>query len=183
MSAGLTVIGTATPPRVSEVRAALRTLVESADRRRRAPRGSLPGDLPEGADGDRTWAVIGELLTDPPSAEENQRAVDHDQVGRLAVRLAVDKVLCVGSSRSVRALYQGTVMEGSWGDEARVVDSVGEAIDVLVADPEWSPRPGDTVVVAVPGLSAETVANRWREQTGHEVTVRPADAGIAGTHE
>ena len=71
----------------------------------------------------------------------NEAVVEHDHVGRLAVRLAVDKTLCVGESRAVRALHQGAVMEGSWGDEARLVATVDDAAATLDTD-DWRPAPG-----------------------------------------
>lgn len=94
----------------------------------------------------RTWAIIGELLT-AEALSENERVVEHDRLGRLAVRLAVDKTLCVGDSRAVRALYQGAVMEGSWGDEVRIVADPDEIAAVL-GDDDWTPMPGDTVLIA-----------------------------------
>ena len=50
----------------------------------------------------RTWAIIGDMGT-RDGLTENERVVEHDRVGRLAVRLAVDRTLCVGDSRAVRA--------------------------------------------------------------------------------
>jgi len=94
----------------------------------------------------RTWAIIGDLATGD-GLSENDSVVEHDRVGRLAVRLAVDKTLCVGQSRAVRALHQGAVMEGSWGDEARLVATVDDAAATL-ADDEWRPAPDDMVLVA-----------------------------------
>ncbi|GAB39093.1 hypothetical protein GOSPT_058_00460 [Gordonia sputi NBRC 100414] len=94
----------------------------------------------------RTWAIIGDMDT-RDGLTENERVVEHDRVGRLAVRLAVDKTLCVGESRSVRALHQGAVMEGSWGDEARLVETVDDAAATLDTD-EWRPAPDDMVLVA-----------------------------------
>ncbi|MFF0707309.1 UDP-N-acetylmuramoyl-tripeptide--D-alanyl-D-alanine ligase [Gordonia sputi] len=94
----------------------------------------------------RTWAIIGDMDT-RDGLTENERVVEHDRVGRLAVRLAVDKTLCVGESRAVRALHQGAVMEGSWGDEARLVETVDDAAATLDTD-EWRPAPDDMVLVA-----------------------------------
>ena len=94
----------------------------------------------------RTWAIIGDMDT-RDGLTENERVVEHDRVGRLAVRLAVDKTLCVGESRSVRALHQGAVMEGSWGDEARLVATVDDAAATLDTD-DWRPAPDDMVLVA-----------------------------------
>ncbi len=111
----------------------------------------------------RSWAVIGELDA-PDLPEENDRALAHDRVGRLAVRLAVDTVISVGESRSVRALHQGAVMEGSWGEEALLVADAAGALEILHAQV----NNGDVVLVASGGaadLSAVTDSlldsDRW----------------------
>ncbi len=91
----------------------------------------------------RSWAVLGELDA-PEARDENARALAHDRVGRLAVRLAVDTVISVGESRSVRALHQGAVMEGSWGAEALLATDASDALAILdeqLAD-------GDVVLIA-----------------------------------
>lgn len=171
MSAELTVLATAIPARIDDVTSGLRTLVESADRARRAG----AGDTGDGR-GRRTWAIIGELLVDGPDRDdENHRAVEHDRVGRLAVRLAVDKVLCVGSGRAVRALHQGTVMEGSWGDEVRQVQGFEELVDLFVDEPQWRPQPGDTVLWAV-GAPAGGIAAFIQDACHHPVTLRTLQA-------
>ncbi|GAA1462284.1 UDP-N-acetylmuramoyl-tripeptide--D-alanyl-D-alanine ligase [Williamsia maris] len=111
----------------------------------------------------RSWAVIAELDA-PELADENDRALAHDRVGRLAVRLAVDTVISVGESRSVRALHQGAVMEGSWGEEALLVADATAALEILNAQI----GDGDVVLVAAGragDLSAVTNAlldsDRW----------------------
>lgn len=91
----------------------------------------------------RSWAVIAELDA-PELADENDRALAHDRVGRLAVRLAVDTVISVGESRSVRALHQGAVMEGSWGEEALLVADAAGALEIL----REGLLDGDVVLVA-----------------------------------
>lgn len=70
------------------------------------------------------------------------------------MRLAVDVVIAVGETRVVRALHQGAVMEGSWGDEARMVADADAAVEMLVAEI----GDGDVVLVAGDGsdLSAVT---------------------------
>lgn len=93
----LTVITAPTGVTAAQVRVLLRTLAEVRDAlRASAESGRTP----------RTWAWLGELAVDA-GLTENEAVVEHDHVGRLAVRLAVDKTLCVGDSRSVRALTQG----------------------------------------------------------------------------
>ncbi|MEP9391302.1 UDP-N-acetylmuramoyl-tripeptide--D-alanyl-D-alanine ligase [Gordonia sp. VNQ95] len=177
MSEAITILAAPTSARTRDVARLLRTLVESADGARRVSRGAPPGVQPDRADAERTWAILGELRTDEadgPVRSANEHVVEHDLLGRLAVRLAVDKVLCVGaSSRAVRGMHQGAVMEGSWGDEARLAEDVEDALDLVVAEQAWTPHAGDTVLLAVPELSPETVAQRWRD-LGHEVTILAA---------
>ncbi|WP_237421655.1 UDP-N-acetylmuramoyl-tripeptide--D-alanyl-D-alanine ligase [Gordonia sp. SID5947] len=135
------------------------------------------GATPAGADQVRTWAILGELAADD-GLTENELVVEHDRLGRQIVRLAVDKTLCVGESRAVRALHQGTVMEGSWGDEVRMVATVDEARDLLTSD-EWRPGPGDVVLLAAADPAVAELVELWPEPGGiaggsaeHETTGR-----------
>jgi UDP-N-acetylmuramoyl-tripeptide--D-alanyl-D-alanine ligase len=88
--------------------------------------------------GRRSWAVLGEM------AELGDDAIsEHDRVGRLAVRLDVSRLVVVGMGRSVGAMHQGAVMEGSWGVEASLVADADAALAVLRAELQ----PGDVVLV------------------------------------
>ena len=131
----------------------------------------------------RIWALIGELdlPEDGPDSgrSENERVVEHDLVGRLVVRLAIDKTLCVGDSRSVRALYQGAIMEGSWGDEVRLVPDAAQALTVTVDDEQWRPAAGDIVVVAGPD-DLHAVVGQWQTVLGYELVWAGDDAAGAG---
>ncbi|AZG43702.1 UDP-N-acetylmuramoyl-tripeptide--D-alanyl-D-alanine ligase [Gordonia insulae] len=109
----------------------------------------------------RTWAILGELAV-AGGMTENDGVVEHDRVGRQAVRLAVDKTLCVGETRSVRAMHQGAIMEGSWGDEARMVADTDEARDLLTGDGDWRPGPGDVILLAAAGPEIVALAGLWR---------------------
>lgn len=129
--------------------------------------------LAESAGAGRTWAVIAELAS-PAGLTENQRVVEHDLLGRLAVRLAVDKTLCVGDSRSVHALHQGAVMEGSWGDEARIVESVDAAARLADTEPDWRPAAGDVILLAAAGADLDSVITAWSERGGWQVVDAPA---------
>ncbi|MGV9793509.1 UDP-N-acetylmuramoyl-tripeptide--D-alanyl-D-alanine ligase [Gordonia sp. NPDC003422] len=133
----LVVIRAETPASAREVRELLRTLADAGEQTRDA----------DGVRRGRTWAWLGELEV-PDGLSENERVVEHDRVGRLAVRLAVDKTLCIGDSRSVRALHQGAVMEGSWGDEVRIVDTATAARDLVREQPDWRPTAPDVILVA-----------------------------------
>ncbi|MFT3900329.1 MAG: UDP-N-acetylmuramoyl-tripeptide--D-alanyl-D-alanine ligase [Gordonia sp. (in: high G+C Gram-positive bacteria)] len=124
---------------IADGRSALRRLVEVA-----ADRGA--GSAHRGDDGSaRTWLVLGEL--DAADGDVQQSVVDHDLLGRAAVRLAIDKVVCVGQSRAVRAAHQGAVMEGSWGDEALLVDDTTALVQRWGGATGDVPGAGDVIAV------------------------------------
>jgi UDP-N-acetylmuramoyl-tripeptide--D-alanyl-D-alanine ligase len=86
----------------------------------------------------RSWAVLGEM------AELGEDAIlEHDRIGRLAVRLDVSRLIVVGTGRSMSAMHHGAVMEGSWGGEATMVADADAALALLRAEL----RPGDVVLV------------------------------------
>ncbi|MHA7283755.1 UDP-N-acetylmuramoyl-tripeptide--D-alanyl-D-alanine ligase [Arthrobacter sp. TMS2-4] len=114
---GVTVINDAYNANPESMRAALRTLAELGRGRR------------------RTWAVLGEMLELGESSIE-----EHDLLGRVVVRLNISKLVCVGPN--TRALFNGAVLEGSWGSEAVHVDDVEAAERLLAAELE----PGDIVL-------------------------------------
>ncbi|OBK29623.1 UDP-N-acetylmuramoyl-tripeptide--D-alanyl-D-alanine ligase [Mycobacterium asiaticum] len=92
--------------------------------------------------GRRSWAVLGEM------AELGDDAIsEHDRIGRLAVRLDVSRLVVVGTGRSMSAMHQGAVMEGSWGSDgdrgAVQVDGRDAALSLLRAEV----RPGDVILV------------------------------------
>ncbi|MCF8570778.1 UDP-N-acetylmuramoyl-tripeptide--D-alanyl-D-alanine ligase [Gordonia sp. HY002] len=120
--------------------------------------------------GRRTWAVFGELA-DGDGLDDNARALAHDGLGRQAVRVAVDKIIAVGTTRIVRALHQGAVMEGSWGDEAAFVATPAAAIDHMRTEPGYTPGPGDVVVIAGPADLAPALIDYWRDDVGLQVRI------------
>lgn len=86
--------------------------------------------------GRRTWAVLGEMR------ELGDRSIEeHDALGRLAVRLDISRLVCVGEA--TRALHLGACTEGSWGDESMLVPDVDAALELLRREVE----PGDVVLV------------------------------------
>lgn len=88
------------------------------------------------ANGGRTVAVLGEML------EMGDTSVEaHADIGHTVVRLGIDVVLVVGGG--AKPIFDSAVREGSWGDEAAYVDTMGEARDLLFE----LLRPGDTVLV------------------------------------
>lgn len=118
----------------------------------------------------RTWVILGEFA-DTEGRDENSRCVDHDVLGRLIVRLAVDKVIAVGEAvRTVRALHQGAVMEGSWGDEAELVASPEQAVARLRNPGGDVPAAGDIVLVSG-GDIGDALLTHWRDEAGIAVEV------------
>ena len=142
---GVTVVNDSYNANPDSVRAALKALVTMA-------RSGRSG-------GRRSWAVLGEM-----GELGDTSVIEHDRIGRLAVRLAVSKLIVVGSGRPLHGMYQGAVMEGSWGDEAVLVPDAAAAIDILTAEVE----PGDVVLVkASQSVGLWTVAEALL--SGHEV--------------
>ena len=91
-----------------------------------------------GASKRRSWAVLGEM------AELGDDAIpEHDNIGRLAVRLDVSRLIVIGTGRAMSAMHHGAVMEGSWGPEATMVDDADAALAVLRSEL----RAGDVVLV------------------------------------
>jgi UDP-N-acetylmuramoyl-tripeptide--D-alanyl-D-alanine ligase len=94
--------------------------------------------MARGARGRRSWAVLGEM------AELGDDAIsEHDNIGRLAVRLDVSRLIVIGTGRAMSAMHHGAVMEGSWGSEATMVADADAALAVLRSEL----RAGDVVLV------------------------------------
>jgi len=88
------------------------------------------------ANGGRTIAVIGEMLE---MGEASREA--HWELGHHAVRLGIDYLLVVGEG--AKPAFDAAVREGSWGDEAAFVGSIGDASAYLGE----RLQAGDTVLV------------------------------------
>ncbi|MEU6646806.1 UDP-N-acetylmuramoyl-tripeptide--D-alanyl-D-alanine ligase [Saccharomonospora sp. NPDC046836] len=124
---GVTVLNDAYNANPESVRAALKTLASMSHQR-------------------RSWAVLGvmgELGADTVSA--------HDEIGRLAVRLNINRLVVVGSEAA--AMHHGASHEGSWGEESVLVPDTDAAVALLRAEV----RPDDVVLV-----KASKVAALWR---------------------
>jgi UDP-N-acetylmuramoyl-tripeptide--D-alanyl-D-alanine ligase len=116
---GVTVINDAFNANPDSMRAALKALVAIGRAR-----------------GARTWAVLGEMLElGDTSADE------HDAIGRLVVRLDVNRLVVVGPG--AKPIHLGASLEGSWGNESAYVDTISEALELLRAEL----RAGDVVLV------------------------------------
>lgn len=121
-SGGPVVVSDGRPASPDTLRAALRVLVETVKR-------------PEL--GGRSWAVIG-----PLDVAEADRIQAHDEVGRLAVRFNVHRLVAVGLP--TRAMHAGAVLEGSFGEESVYVPDAGSAVSLVLA--QAGPR--DVLLVA-----------------------------------
>jgi UDP-N-acetylmuramoyl-tripeptide--D-alanyl-D-alanine ligase len=77
--------------------------------------------------GDRSIAVLGEMAELGEYADE-----EHDRIGRLAVRLNVQKLIVVG--HAARHIHNAAGLEGSWDGESVLVDTPEEAYDLLRED-------------------------------------------------
>ncbi|WP_243793230.1 UDP-N-acetylmuramoyl-tripeptide--D-alanyl-D-alanine ligase [Saccharopolyspora gloriosae] len=148
-SGGVTVINDAYNANPESVRAALKTLASMT-------RGK-PG---------RAWAVLG-VMGELGDAE----VAAHDEIGRLAVRLNIDRLVVVGDQ--ARAMHQGASLEGSWGEESVLVPDVDAAVALLRDEL----RPGDVVLA-----KASKVAALWRvaEQLTEQVTENTATEQAGG---
>jgi UDP-N-acetylmuramoyl-tripeptide--D-alanyl-D-alanine ligase len=115
---GVTVINDAYNASPDSMAAALKTLVQVVG--------------PE----NRSVAVLGEIAELGDYANE-----EHDRIGRLIVRLNVQKLIVVG--HAARHIHNAAGLEGSWDGESVLVDNVEEAYAVLREEL----REGDVVLV------------------------------------
>ena len=115
---GVTVINDAYNASPDSMAAALKTLAEIT-------RGSH-----------RAIAVLGEMAELGEFADE-----EHDRIGRLVVRLNIDKLIVVG--HGARHIHNAAGLEGSWDGESVLVDGLDEAYDRVEAEV----RSGDVVLV------------------------------------
>jgi len=105
-----------------------------------------------------SWAVLGEMRE-----LGSQSLSAHDELGRLAVRLDIGHLICVGEGTKV--MYLAACNEGSWADEAAWVPTSDDAYDQIVA----GVRPGDVILVkASRSVGLEHLVNRlladpWRK--------------------
>jgi len=88
----------------------------------------------------RSVAVLGEMAELGEYADE-----EHDRIGRLAVRLNVQKLIVVG--HQARHIHNAAGLEGSWDGESVLVATADEAYDLLSVEL----REGDVVLVKSSG--------------------------------
>jgi UDP-N-acetylmuramoyl-tripeptide--D-alanyl-D-alanine ligase len=94
----------------------------------------------------RTWAVLGSMLE-----LGDDSAMEHDAIGRLAVRLNISRLVVVGET--ARPMATGAQHEGSWGQEAMWVPDADAAYDLLSEEVES----GDVVLFK----SSRDAGLRW----------------------
>ncbi|MBK1788375.1 UDP-N-acetylmuramoyl-tripeptide--D-alanyl-D-alanine ligase [Prauserella cavernicola] len=126
-SDGLTVLDDSYNANPESMRAALKTLASMSKSK-------------------KSWAVLGvmaELGADTVSA--------HDDIGRLAVRLNINRLVVVGQQAA--AMHHGACHEGSWGEESVLVPDTDAAVALLRDEL----RPDDVVLV-----KASNSVQLWR---------------------
>ncbi|MEV0426744.1 UDP-N-acetylmuramoyl-tripeptide--D-alanyl-D-alanine ligase [Micromonospora sp. NPDC050495] len=103
----------------------------------------------------RTVAVLGYM------AELGDfEAEGHQQVGRLAAELGVDRLLVVGEPAA--PIHEGATAVGNWGGESVLLTDQAAAVEVLRGDL----RPGDVVLVKGSRYRTWEVVDALREATG-----------------
>ncbi|GAA0220146.1 UDP-N-acetylmuramoyl-tripeptide--D-alanyl-D-alanine ligase [Cryptosporangium japonicum] len=125
---GVTVVDDSYNANPDSVRAALKAL------RAMATPAPKQGEEPRGRR--RVWAVLGHMAELGDTSREQ-----HDAIGRLAVRLDIDRLVVVGPEAG--AIHAGAVLEGSWGEESVHVPDVDAAVELLGSQL----APGDVVLV------------------------------------
>ncbi|GAA3389933.1 UDP-N-acetylmuramoyl-tripeptide--D-alanyl-D-alanine ligase [Cryptosporangium minutisporangium] len=149
---GVTIVDDSYNANPDSVRAALKAL-----RAMSVPIAPAPDVGAEPRGRRRVWAVLGVMAELGESSREQ-----HDAIGRLAVRLDIDRLVVVGPEAG--AIHAGAVLEGSWGEESVHVPDVDAAVRLL----SEQLTPGDVVLVkasrsarldrVVDALLAESVA-------------------------
>ncbi len=86
--------------------------------------------------GQRSVAILGEMAELGEFSDE-----EHDRIGRLVVRLNIQKLIVVG--HGARHIHNAAGLEGSWDGESVLVESADEAYD-RISD---SLRAGDVILV------------------------------------
>ena len=115
--------------------------------------------------GGNTWAVVGEMRE---LGDESLLA--HDEVGRRAVRLGVDRLVGVGDG--ARAVVLGAASEGHYGGEAYYAHDQADALAHLVA----SVGPNDVVLfkasraIGLEELASAFIAHQGGPLNGSEVS-------------
>ncbi len=135
---GLTVVNDAYNANPESMRAALKTL-------------ALLGKPAAGRSGRRTIAVLGPMYELGPTTLD-----EHDAIGRLAVRLGIDKIVVVGPDAA--AIHTGARLEGA-REEPVLVDDVAAATALVAAEVRSDPAASIVLVKASRAAGLERVAD------------------------
>jgi UDP-N-acetylmuramoyl-tripeptide--D-alanyl-D-alanine ligase len=152
---GVTVINDAYNANPDSMRAALKALA-TVQRARRAA-------------GGRGYAVLGPMAELGPTSQ-----IEHLDLGRLAVRLDIARLIAVGED--ARPIHHGATLEGSWSGEASWVPDIDAALAMLRAEL----GPHDVVLVkASRAASLERLALAILQDgsTAHSMTADEQDEG------
>ena len=121
--------------------------------------------------GRRTIAVLGYLAELGEFEREG-----HEQVGRLAARLGVDRLVVVGEAAA--PIHNGATAEATWGGESVLVTDQTAAVEAL----RQELRPGDVVLVKGSGTAPGTSPTSCAARDGllHEGRHRRGRGGVPG---
>ena len=95
-----------------------------------------------GKSGHRTIAILGQMAELGEFSNE-----EHDSIGRLVVRLNIDKLFVVG--QEAKLIHMAASQEGSWDGESEFIDSNSNAYEII----HDRLRPGDIVLVKASNIA------------------------------
>lgn len=95
-----------------------------------------------GKSGHRTIAILGQMAELGEFSNE-----EHDSIGRLVVRLNIDKLFVVG--HEAKLLHMAAAQEGSWDGESEFIESISNAYEII----HDRLRPGDIVLVKASNIA------------------------------
>ena len=95
-----------------------------------------------GKSGHRTIAILGQMAELGEFSNE-----EHDSIGRLVVRLNIDKLFVVG--HEAKLLHMAAAQEGSWDGQSEFIESISNAYEII----HDRLRPGDIVLVKASNIA------------------------------
>ena len=95
-----------------------------------------------GKSGHRTIAILGQMAELGEFSNE-----EHDSIGRLVVRLNIDKLFVVG--HEAKLLHMAAAQEGSWDGESEFIESISNAYEII----HDRLRPDDIVLVKASNIA------------------------------
>ena len=95
-----------------------------------------------GKSGHRTIAILGQMAELGEFSNE-----EHDSIGRLVVRLNIDKLFVVG--QEAKLIHMAAAQEGSWDGESEFIESISNAYEII----HDRLRPGDIVLVKASNIA------------------------------